>query len=75
MGEDTFILIPTGLDALYLRNINLSIWFLGSTSDFSIQLKFKPLLLENTLEVLRDFHIDAQPTNVAQEFHSGHVCT
>lgn len=33
------------LHAQYLRDVYLSIWFLGCTSNFSIEFKFKPLFL------------------------------
>lgn len=58
--------------SLYLRNIDLAVWPPGGTHYFGTQLELHALLLKNPLEIFGDFHIDAHPTNVAQELNCCH---
>lgn len=51
------------------RHINLAVRSLGGAHDLGAQFELQPLLLENSLEVLGDLHVDAHSTDVAKELH------
>lgn len=54
----------------YSRHINLAVSPSGGSQDFGAKFKLHTLLLQNPLEVLGYFHVDAHASHMAQELHS-----
>lgn len=54
------------------RHVYLAVGPLGGPQDFGAQLELKALLLQDALEVLGNFHVDAHAAHVAQKLHCRH---
>ena len=59
--------------ASYLRHIDLAVRPPGGPHHLGTELELHALLLQDALEVLRDLHVDAHATYVAQELHRRHM--